>query len=102
VNADSVKLWQPPATKLHELAQGGNIERAEPIILIGDCGTGTTRLLTGLCVTGLPSEEAHALRDCSSSPRGKMTATGGRWRGGPGRGLYLVRNPGMGRSCRTT
>jgi len=26
------------------------IERAEPIILIGDCGTGKTHLLTGLCV----------------------------------------------------
>jgi DNA replication protein DnaC len=32
------------------LAQGGYIERAEPIILIGDCGTGKTHLLTGLCV----------------------------------------------------
>jgi len=42
----------PPiqATKIHELAQGGYIERAEPIILIGDCGTGKTHLLTGLCV----------------------------------------------------
>jgi DNA replication protein DnaC len=28
----------------------GYIERAEPIILIGDCGTGKTHLLTGLCV----------------------------------------------------
>src|SRR5271167_561974 len=36
--------------QIHELAQGGYIERAEPIILIGDCGTGKTHLLTGLCV----------------------------------------------------
>jgi DNA replication protein DnaC len=32
------------------LAQGGYIDRAEPVILIGDCGTGKTHLLTGLCV----------------------------------------------------
>jgi DNA replication protein DnaC len=38
------------ATRIHELAQGGYIERAEPIILIGDSGTGKTHLLTGLCV----------------------------------------------------
>jgi DNA replication protein DnaC len=38
------------ATEIHELAQGGYIERAEPVILIGDCGTGKTHILTGLCV----------------------------------------------------
>ena len=47
---DFSKAPQVPATKMHELAQGGYIERAEPIILIGDCGTGKTHLLTGLCV----------------------------------------------------
>jgi DNA replication protein DnaC len=36
---------------IQDLAQGGYIERAEPIIFfIGDCGTGKTHLLTGLCV----------------------------------------------------
>jgi len=38
------------ATQIQELAQGGYIERAEPVIFIGDCGTGKTHLLTGLCV----------------------------------------------------
>jgi DNA replication protein DnaC len=38
------------ATRIHELAQGGYIERAEPVILLGDSGTGKTHLLTGLCV----------------------------------------------------
>jgi len=47
---DFSKAPQIAATKIHELAQGGYIERAEPIILIGDCGTGKTHLLTGLCV----------------------------------------------------
>jgi DNA replication protein DnaC len=38
------------AAKLRDLAQGGYIDRAEPVLLIGDCGTGKTHLLTGLCV----------------------------------------------------
>ena len=33
-----------------DLAEGGYIERAEPVLLIGDCGTGKTHLLSGLCV----------------------------------------------------
>lgn len=37
-------------TKIRELADGGYIERAEPVVFIGDCGTGKTHLLTGLCV----------------------------------------------------
>src|SRR5512133_2393824 len=36
--------------KMRDLAEGGYIERAEPVLLIGDCGTGKTHLLTGLCV----------------------------------------------------
>ncbi|MEW5837152.1 MAG: IS21-like element helper ATPase IstB [Pseudomonadota bacterium] len=35
---------------LAELATGGSIERAEPVVFIGDSGTGKTHLLTGLCV----------------------------------------------------
>jgi DNA replication protein DnaC len=38
------------AVQIQELAQGGYIERAEPVIFIGDCGTGKTHLLSGLCV----------------------------------------------------
>ena len=38
------------ATKIAELAEGGYIERAEPVVFIGECGTGKTHLLTGLCV----------------------------------------------------
>ena len=34
--------------QIHELAEGGYIARAEPIIFIGDSGTGRTHLLTGL------------------------------------------------------
>jgi DNA replication protein DnaC len=37
-------------SQVQELATGGYIERAEPIILIGEPGTGKTHLMTGLCV----------------------------------------------------
>lgn len=39
-----------PAQLIGELAQGGYIERGEPVVFIGDCGTGKTHLATGLCV----------------------------------------------------
>lgn len=38
------------ATQLRTLADGDYIARTEPVVLIGDCGTGKTHLLTGLCV----------------------------------------------------
>jgi DNA replication protein DnaC len=37
-------------SKIHDLAEGGYIARAEPVVFIGECGTGKTHLLTGLCV----------------------------------------------------
>jgi DNA replication protein DnaC len=41
---------QVTAAKMRDLADGGYIDRAEPVLLIGDCGTGKTHLLIGLCV----------------------------------------------------
>jgi len=38
------------AAQIRELAEGSYIERAEPILFVGDCGTGKTHLMTGLCV----------------------------------------------------
>jgi DNA replication protein DnaC len=38
------------AQQIHELAEGAYITRAEPIIFIGDSGTGKTHLLTGLAL----------------------------------------------------
>jgi DNA replication protein DnaC len=37
------------ATQIRELVDGGYIALTEPVVLIGDCGTGRTHLLTGLC-----------------------------------------------------
>ena len=41
---------QVSASQMRALAEGGYIERAEPVLFIGECGTGKTHLLTGLCV----------------------------------------------------
>ncbi len=47
---DFAKSPHVPAARIRELAEGGYIERSEPIVLIGDCGTGKTHLATGLCL----------------------------------------------------
>ncbi len=41
---------QIPAAKIRDLAEGGYIERSEPIVLIGECGTGKSHLATALCL----------------------------------------------------
>ena len=47
---DFGKAPQIPAAKIRELAEGGYIDRSEPVVLIGDCGTGKSHLATGLCL----------------------------------------------------
>ena len=50
---DEFDFGQAPTlspTRIGELAEGGYIDRAEPVVFLGDCGTGKTHLLTGLCV----------------------------------------------------
>ena len=64
-------------SQIRELAEGGYIDRAEPVVLMGDCGTGKTHLATALCVaacrqrrrvrfttaTGLVNEFVEARQD---------------------------------------
>ncbi len=38
------------ASQILSLAAGGYLERKEPVLFLGDCGTGKTHLATGLCV----------------------------------------------------
>ncbi len=38
------------ANQVRELAEGGYVGRAEPVILVGEAGTGKTHLATALCV----------------------------------------------------
>jgi len=47
---DYTKTPQVTAARIRELAEGGYLERSEPIVLIGESGTGKTHLATGLCL----------------------------------------------------
>ena len=48
------------AARLADLASGGYIARAEPVLLIGEAGTGKTHLASGLCVAAC--EQASSVR----------------------------------------
>ncbi len=39
-----------PAAQIRQLAEGGYIQRSEPVVFIGDCGSGKTHLMTALGV----------------------------------------------------
>jgi len=47
---DFTQAPQIPAARIRELAEGGYIGRSEPVVLIGDAGTGKSHLATGLCL----------------------------------------------------
>ncbi len=47
---DFSKSPQISAVQIRELAEGGYVQRAEPVLFVGECGTGKTHLMTGLCV----------------------------------------------------
>ena len=52
------------ATQIRTLAEGGYINRGEPVLLLGDCGTGKTHLATALCVAA-----------CRQRKRARFTTT---------------------------
>ena len=58
---DFAQAPQIPAAKIRELAEGGYIERSEPVVLIGECGTGKTPSGDGLVRGRVPAETAGAL-----------------------------------------
>ena len=70
------------AAQMRNLAEGGYIERAEPIVLIGECGTGKTHLATGLCVAACRQRKrvrfttAAALRQITRTRCGELLAAG--------------------------
>ena len=57
---DFAQAPQIPAAKIRELADGGYIERNEPVVLIGECGTGKSHLATGLS-GGVSAETSRTL-----------------------------------------
>ncbi len=47
---DFAKSPKISPAQIRELAEGGYVQRAEPVLFVGECGTGKTHLMTGLCV----------------------------------------------------
>ena len=47
---DFTKATALSAAQILALAAGGYLDRKEPVLFLGDCGTGKTHLATGLCV----------------------------------------------------
>jgi DNA replication protein DnaC len=57
------------AAQLQDLASGGYIERAEPVLLIGDCGTGKTHGITiSMSRKANPWDKAYASHCTSVAP----------------------------------
>lgn len=61
------------AARLQQLAEGGYIRQAEPVLFIGEPGTGKTHLATGLCVAACRQRRRGAVHD----GRGAGERTGG-------------------------
>ena len=59
---DFAQSPQISAARVRELAEGGYIDRSEPVVLIGECGTGKSHLATGLCLAA-----------CRQKRRGRFT-----------------------------
>jgi DNA replication protein DnaC len=62
---DFTKAGAVSASRILALAAGGYIERKEPVLFLGDCGTGKTHLATGLCVAA--SQQRRKVRFATAS-----------------------------------
>src|SRR6266699_2807145 len=90
---DFTQAREIPAAKIRELAEGGYIERAEPVVLMGECGTGKTRLATGLCVAACRAEAASTIHHrCQSGERTGRSAATQRSEASPGALVALRRH----------
>src|ERR1039457_4410283 len=58
---DFTQAPQIPAARIRELAEGGYIARSEPVVLIGDCGTGQKPSGDGLVSGRVPTEAAGSI-----------------------------------------
>jgi len=62
---DFARNGKVSAQQIHELARGDYISRAEPVIFIGDSGTGKTHLMTGLAIAAC--RQKHRVRFASAA-----------------------------------
>jgi len=67
------------------LAEGGYIERAEPVVLMGECGTGKTHLATGLCVAACRQKRRVRFTTAANLVNELVESTAAQ-RGAPGAG----------------
>ena len=54
---------QIPAAVIRKLAEGGYLERSEPVIFLGDAGTGKTHLASAIGSGGLPPTQAREVHN---------------------------------------
>ena len=60
---DFAQAPQISAARIRELAEGGYIERSEPIVLIGECGHRQESPGNGIVRGGMPAETAGSIHD---------------------------------------
>jgi DNA replication protein DnaC len=52
-------------TQIGTLAEGGYMARSEPVLFLGDCGTGKSHLATGLCVAACRQRKRVRFQTCA-------------------------------------
>jgi DNA replication protein DnaC len=76
-----------PVAQIRELAEGGYVERAEPVLLIGECGTGKTHLASALCVAACRQKKRVRFTTAAAlitelveaNQQGSLSRVMGRW-----------------------
>ena len=76
-----------PVAQIRELAEGGYVERAEPVLLIGECGTGKTHLASALCVAACQQKKRVRFTTAAAlitelveaKQQGSLSRVMGRW-----------------------
>jgi DNA replication protein DnaC len=84
-DSNQAPLLSPP--RIRALAVGDSLERAEPVVCIGDCGPGKTHLLTGLCPAAcrqtrrvrFPTAAALVNERVEAKPRSQLRRVLARW-----------------------
>lgn len=68
-----------PASRLADLAGGGYIERAEPIVLVGEAGTGKTHVAISLCVAACRQRRRVRFTTAAALINEQLSRALGRW-----------------------
>lgn len=76
---DFAQVPQIPAAKIRSLAEGGYIDRNEPVVLIGESGTGKSHLASRLCLAACRQKprSLHYRRGAGKRVGGSQTEQSG-------------------------